>query len=97
MVTDDSGLTDEDYVDIVVDPGGTPSALMAMDTSPVIFAGGEVGFYLHGIDPDGTIAKYEIDFEGTGEFETVQPSSLWRQHGERRKLLERRCALGKGF
>ncbi len=75
-VTDNSGLTSTDSVDIAAEPAGKPSALIQMATPSKIFAQGNVEFYLHGIDPDGTIVKYEIDYTGNGVFETVQPTAF---------------------
>lgn len=68
-VTDNSGLTATDTVQIQVNPAGTPSALMYAEptqgVNPLT-----VRFCGHGIDPDGTIASYEWDFGAGGGWTT---------------------------
>jgi|GEM_PF-2420409 len=67
-VTDDSGLTDTDFVVITVRDAGSPAALLyATPTRGVTPL--ESCFYLHGIDRDGTIETYRFDFEGDGTYE----------------------------
>ncbi len=74
-VTDNDGLTAIDHVNIIVKASTDPSAFIYNPDSQVFSTHG-VQFYVHGIDPNGTIATYEIDFDGDGTFETIQPTAF---------------------
>ncbi len=74
-VTDNDGLSSTDTVTITVNAGGTPSALLYATPiegmNPL-----DVEFFLHGIDPDGTITLYEIDFDGDGTYDSSSASPV---------------------
>jgi PKD repeat protein len=75
-VTDNDGLTDTDTVTVTASEASTPSALLYIPADTRAYAPYNTRFYVHGIDPDGTIDKIEIDYTGDGTFETVQPSAF---------------------
>ncbi len=76
-VTDDEGLTDTDIVPVVVGsppvpiPNGYP-----VEGDPPLF----VLFRTSGEDEDGTIWKYEWDFEGDGTYDWTSPVSFHASH-----------------
>ena len=45
-----------------------------------IMAGENITFYYHGFDTDGTIVKYEIDFEGDGVYDFTDTNEGWLNH-----------------
>ena len=81
-VTDDSDLSKTDSVSVQVFAAGKPSALLSaaptLGTSPF-----EVLFCAYGMDPDGTITKVELDFEGSGAYQSILAHGFRRQDGRR--------------
>jgi len=67
-VTDNDGLTATDSMEIQVYPGGYPTAMAAANPT-----NGDVPLYVsltgQGQDPDGTISRYEWDFDGDGTYD----------------------------
>ncbi len=74
-VTDNDGLTAIHQVTVRVKAATDPSALIYSPDSQGFSPHG-ARFYVHGMDPDGTIATYEIDFDGDGTFETISPTAF---------------------
>ncbi len=72
-VTDNDGLTDTDAVTITVYVTGTPSALLYVTPSEGVNPL-DVSFFIHGIDPDGTITLYEMDVDGDGTYDSSSAS-----------------------
>jgi PKD repeat protein len=78
-VTDDRGGTDTETHDLVV-ANTVPTASFTATPNPAQ-AGGSVAFNASGSsDPDGTIAKYEWDFDGNGSYETDAGASATTSH-----------------
>jgi YD repeat-containing protein len=69
-VTDNGGATDTAVRTLTIINNLPPTASFTANP-PVIVKGGEITFDGSGSsDPDGTIAKYEWDFDGNGTYET---------------------------
>ncbi|MDX6609099.1 MAG: hypothetical protein QOF85_1024 [Solirubrobacterales bacterium] len=69
-VTDNGGATDTAVRTLTIINNLPPTASFTANPS-VIVKGGEISFNGSGSsDPDGTIAKYEWDFDGNGTYET---------------------------
>ncbi|NWH05408.1 PKD domain-containing protein [Desulfobacter latus] len=75
-VTDDDGRTGTDTVQIQAYPASQPLALIENTDRLKGYTPYRSDFYVQGLDPDGSIVKYEIDFNGDGTFETIQPTAF---------------------
>jgi len=75
-VTDNEGRTGTDTVQIQAYPASQPLAVIENSSNLTGYAPYQTAFYVQGFDPDGSIVKYEIDFDGDGIFETIQPTAF---------------------
>src|SRR4029453_3434778 len=80
-VTDNGGATDLAVRTITVLDNQPPTAAFTVNPNPVV-VGQNASFNGSGpADPDGTIAKYEWDFDGNGTYEVNAGATATTTHG----------------